>query len=228
MAKIDIRIAGPSEYLSVVDFVNTNFVPREPTCEAQGLCPDEGYRMPFFDSWCMARIKREGSLVVVAETGEKELVGVGFACHMKPGEEEVEDEPVTEKTQRTHRVPEKFQRIMNFLGWFEEKGVAKDVSSSPPDENGRLDYTIITTRAEGPRIPGVGTAMVKKMVEIGRQRGIKHQTVLATSVFSAKVFQNNGFKVCATCPYEDYKVDGKVVFRTESPHTHATYLSLRD
>jgi len=159
MARINISIAGPSDYLSVVDFVNTNFVPREPTCEALGLCPDEGYRMPFFDSWCMARIQREGSLVVVAETGEKELVGVGFACHMKPGEEEVEDEPVTEKTQRTHRVPVKFQRIMDFLGWFEEKGIAKDLSSLPPNENGRLDYTIITGRAEGPRIPGRQTKL---------------------------------------------------------------------
>ena len=46
-------------------------------------------------------------------------------------------------------------------------------------------------------------------------------TTTATSHFSSRIFMKLGFKEVMITSYEDYKIDGEVVFKTSEPHTHA-------
>merc|ERR1712107_413326 len=106
-------------------------------------------------------------------------------------------------------------------------GMKKDaelLNLNTKDQVDRIEYTIISCQSDK-RMPGLGTALVKKMVEIARARGLKYHTVITTGAFSSKIFQKFGFKEVFTMPYVDYKVDGKVVFPPENPHTQDSSLS---
>ena len=46
---------------------------------------------------------------------------------------------------------------------------------------------------------------------------------IATSYFSGRIFEKCGFKDVYSHKYEDYRVDGKLVFHTNEPHTTARY-----
>ena len=45
-------------------------------------------------------------------------------------------------------------------------------------------------------------------------------TSIATSHFSGRIFQKQGFDLIRESPYTDYTVEGRVVFPTSEPHTH--------
>ena len=70
------------------------------------------------------------------------------------------------------------------------------------------------------RIPGLGTQLVSKATDQVTQAGVKALTTVATSHFSGKIFQKQGFDLLSEVSYNDYKVDGKVVFPITEPHTH--------
>ena len=55
-------------------------------------------------------------------------------------------------------------------------------------------------------------------------RGLKVFTTSATSHFSARIFEKLGFTTFKECKYEDYKVEGKIIFPTAPPHTSAKQL----
>ena len=45
-------------------------------------------------------------------------------------------------------------------------------------------------------------------------------TGIATSHYSGKIFQKLGFNLLTETSYDDYRVDGVVVFPPTEPHTH--------
>jgi len=220
MEGITIREATPDDFNRVVDFINCHFVPFEPINKAINLA-EMGYRMPFFDEWCMLRLKKAGSINIIATDDAGDLVGVAIAivdfgdnCNLNP-----EVSP----TDRTKSVPDKFQKIIDFLQWFE--GQALDKASdfcSNKDQNGILDYIIMSARSDR-RIPGLGMTMAKQIMELGLARGISKHTVVTTSAYSARIFEKLGFQQIHSHPFAEYKVDGQVVFPTDNPHTHARF-----
>lgn len=71
------------------------------------------------------------------------------------------------------------------------------------------------------RVPGLGTALVKEGIRVMENRGFSVLTGTATSHFSGRIFQKLGFHEVSAQSYEEYRVDGEVVFKTAAPHTHA-------
>ena len=98
------------------------------------------------------------------------------------------------------------------------------------------DVMILACRSDL-RVPGLGTALVKEGLSIMEERGIKVKysqvklyiltkcgqvfTGTATSHFSGRIFQKLGFQEISAQSFDEYKVDGEVVFLTSDPHTHA-------
>ena len=63
--------------------------------------------------------------------------------------------------------------------------------------------------------------------EIARDNGIKIMRVDCTSHYSARAIAKLGFQCIYTLKYEDYKVNGEVVFKPKHPHNEVKiYLQL--
>ena len=105
------------------------------------------------------------------------------------------------------------------------------------------DVELLACRSDM-RVSGLGTALVKRAVGIMEERGVKVQILVslgssfvlprsspfcifqvitghASSHFSSRIFQKVGFTEVFCQRFVDYKVEGRVVFPTTEPHTHA-------
>jgi len=222
MENITIREARPDEFETIITFLNDHFVPNEPTCSSMKLLEVPGYRMPYFDEWCRLRMTKKDSINVIAVNSKGEILGASFG-YIDYGDD-YSLEPA--QSHRCSKLPEGFGKVLNFLEWLEVKGVEQDQRRASPmlpeEKTPKLDITIISTPSKK-RIPGLGTSIAKKMVEIGDERGVAYQSVLTTSLYSAKIFKKLGFKTVSECNYSDYKIDGKVVFPTADPHKQAGF-----
>merc|ERR1719318_1691622 len=71
------------------------------------------------------------------------------------------------------------------------------------------------------RVPGLGTELSRRAVDMQLQRGVRVVTAIASSYYSARIFEKCGFHNVFSLKYEEYTEEGKVVFNTSQPHTHA-------
>ena len=65
---------------------------------------------------------------------------------------------------------------------------------------------------------GLGTALVNRALERLKKKEFSICVTEATSFYSQKIFDRIDFKTLAEIKYEDYKVDGEVVFPPYGPH----------
>ena len=66
---------------------------------------------------------------------------------------------------------------------------------------------------------GIATKLVQKSIELAKLRGFKVAKAEATGKYSQKLFTNLDFDILFQISYNDYKVDGEVVFRNMGIHT---------
>ena len=142
--------------------------------------------------------------------------------------------PTSEKPcPRFERCPEKLTKIFNFLDQL-KRGL--DVQKDYEVEEW-ADIMILACRSDT-RVPGLGTALAKEGIRVMEDRGFtvgfcfkiwltffrffsQVFTGTATSHFSGRIFQKLGFHEVSAMRYEEYRVDGEVIFKTTAPHTHA-------
>ena len=80
---------------------------------------------------------------------------------------------------------------------------------------------VILCCREDRRVPGLGTALTSKALQLLSQRGTSVCITIATSAYSSRIFRKLGFRELRAVPYCEYIRAGKVVFPTTQPHTHA-------
>lgn len=213
--KCKFREATLEDHPNIVEFCNEHFVAYEPINKAIGLC-DVGYRMPYFDKWIDDAVKSSGAIVLIAEDAlSGDMLGViinTLEPSAKGGDGAEDDLP------RCRRMPEKFGRVMEFLSFLSE-GI--DISSSYQVDQWS-DIMLLAARSDI-RIPGLGTELVTRGMDLAQKRGIKVQTCIATSYFTARISEKLGFTTLKTLNFADYKRDGVVVFPPEEPHIQAKY-----
>lgn len=213
-----MREAVEADYNNIIDFLHENFLFGEPINKAINLC-EVGYRMPYFDRWIDAKLRQPGTVTFLAESPQADLLGVGFSImHSKDAEGCCEPAPAS--AARCDQISDRFRRVLTFLSWLEE-------GAGLPPAIERAEFAMLSGRLDT-RIPGLGTALAQKVVTTARERGVRVHAVTTTSAFSARIFEKLGFKEIFAVPFTDYKVDGKVVFATEAPHTHAKVLLLQE
>lgn len=228
-----MREAVEADFGNIIDFLNENFVPGEPINKAINLC-EPGYRMPYFDRWLEEKLRHAGTITFLAESAvsptagitedPSKLLAVGFSIrHGKADTEASGEHQLTPASSaRSDQVPARFRAVLTFLDWMEK--AAGPLLAAAPE---RVEFAMLSGRLDI-RVPGLGSALAAKVVATARERGVRFQSVITTSAFSARIFEKLGFKEIIAVPFSDYKVDGKVVFATEEPHTHAKLLVLEE
>lgn len=199
----------------ILDFLNEHFVPYEPINCAINLC-EVGYRMPYFDGWVQGFIEKKDTVVILAKDEKEDLLGM-VIIEIEKNRKMPSNSPTSEKPcPRYERCPKKLTKIFNFLDWLKrDLDVQKEYKV---EEWG--DIMILACRSDI-RVPGLGTALVKEGIRVMEDRGFTVFTGTATSHFSGRIFQKLGFHEVSAQSYDEYRVDGEVIFKTTAPHTHA-------
>lgn len=77
------------------------------------------------------------------------------------------------------------------------------------------------------RNKGLGKLLLEQTRDIAKQNGFCQIRSTCTSAFSAKMFANFGYQCVYALNYEDYKENGKVVFKPAEPHTAVRAMILK-
>lgn len=215
MSGYSLMQSSSDDHAQILDFLNEHFVPYEPINSAINLC-EVGYRMPYFDAWITGYLEKEDSLVITARGEQEELLGLVIIQVEKSTKLSLPSSLPAQQLPRHARCPEKLQKIFNFLSWLKKDlDIEKEYKV---DQWG--DIMVLACRSDI-RIPGLGTALIKEGVRVLEERDIKVFTTTATSAFSSRIFEKLGFQEVGVQKYEEYKVEGEVVFPTTEPHSHA-------
>ncbi|XP_072396235.1 arylalkylamine N-acetyltransferase 1-like [Diabrotica undecimpunctata] len=90
-----------------------------------------------------------------------------------------------------------------------------------PGVNKAITVSILTVDSNY-RGMGIAKDLMGRAHLAGKERGCGFMVVECSSHFTALAVKRMGFDCIYTLPYKDYKVDGKIVYNTEPPHTQAT------
>ena len=171
--------------------------------------------MPYFDAWLQNCLEKKDTVTLIARNeDDNEMLGIVIVELMTKDAEMTENTPLKG---RANICPDKLDAIFTFLDWMK-----KDLD--PSRDHGIeqwADVAILACNLDR-RIPGLGTKLVEKATNmIIEEAGVKALTSIATSHYSGKIFQKLGFDVVQETTYDQYKVDGEIVFPTDQPHSHA-------
>ena len=73
------------------------------------------------------------------------------------------------------------------------------------------------------RMPGLGTELGRRAVDMQHMRGVRVITAIASSYFSGRIFDKCGFDNVFSIKYDEYTEEGKVIFNTREPHTYVKH-----
>ena len=171
--------------------------------------------MPFFDDWQLSCLRGERNISLIARD-EKTSALLGVIIMEVIRDTEVQEDQKSEvRVPRHKQCPDKMEAILTFLDWVKsdlDVGQVYGVKEW-------VDLAILCCDTDN-RVPGLGTELCIRGLRAVQERGFKVVTSIATSHFSGRIFQKQGFDLIRESPYIDYKVDDKVVFPTNDPHTH--------
>jgi len=214
MANYKITEANEKDHEEILDFLNEHFVPHEPINAAINLC-DKGYRIPFFDDWQLGCLKNERNISLIARDEETNSLQGVIIMEVISAEVKEDQNQSGVKLPRHKQCPDKMAAIFTFLDWIKSGlDVAQVYGVSE-----WVDLAILCCNTDT-RTPGLGTQLCIRGLKAVQDKGFKVVTSIATSHFSGKIFQKQGFDLIRESPYTDYKVDGNIVFPTKDPHTH--------
>lgn len=109
----------------------------------------------------------------------------------------------------------KFNKIIKLLDYVDRE--ARVFDHFP--EIDRLVNVKILSVDSNMRGKGIAQLLMDQTRNNARQEGIKLMRVDCSSEYSAKAVQRLGFHPIYSLPYNEYKVNGELVFNPENPHT---------
>jgi len=94
-----------------------------------------------------------------------------------------------------------------------------DLAKLKNENKKEMNIRVISVHPEW-RNKKVGRALIERSCEIAEMNGFNQIRSICTSEYSAKTFEKLGFHCVQAINYEDYKENGKIVFKPDPPHTH--------
>ncbi|CAG9854165.1 unnamed protein product [Phyllotreta striolata] len=205
----DIKIATSADQEDVRQFLQKFFYKDEPLNLFLELITDEHPRCLDLERFTLKDLDSGVNLLAV-QNGK--LIGVCLNGILERGaadDFECEDE--------------KFSKIVKLLDYV---AVESDPFKIYPGVNRGMIVKILSVDGSF-RGKGIAKDLMVKTRELARQKGCGFITVDCSSYYTACAARKLGFKPHYTLNYEDYKVDGEVVFRPEAPHKALTVYTQR-
>ncbi|CAH0561251.1 unnamed protein product [Brassicogethes aeneus] len=210
----DIEIIQESDKDEVLKFLQTFFFKDEPLNHSINLINDEHPRCMDLEKYSLKELNNGLNLKAVLDG---KMIGVCLNGILERGfvdEIDLNDDSVKHP---------KFSKIAKLLDF-----VAKDsdVFQHFPDCEKAMSVKIISvdTTLRG---RGLAKHFMLKTRDLAKEHGCGFMTVDCSSHFSAMALAKLNFNLTYTLKYSDYKVDGKVVFHPEEPHTAVTVYTQR-
>ncbi|KYB28020.1 Dopamine N-acetyltransferase-like Protein [Tribolium castaneum] len=206
---IEVITAGDAD--EVLRFLRCFFIRDEPLNHSIGLldgketCPElESYSIKDLDSGLNLKAVSNGKIIGVCLNG---ILTRGYL-------EEIEEANCEDK---------KFESILRLL---DHVAVQSDIFSHFPDVDKAMVVKILSVDSSL-RGRGIAKDLMNRTRDLARELGCGIMTADCTSHFTARALKKLGFECIYSLNYEDYKVNGEVVFTPETPHAAVTVYTQR-
>ncbi|XP_056637909.1 arylalkylamine N-acetyltransferase 1-like [Diorhabda sublineata] len=201
----EIKIIQKQEKKEIIQFMRKYFMPDEPINTSINLVtedkpfnePLEEFLIKGYDSGVSLKAVQNGKLIAIC---------ISYILEKNEKHEQVESDN------------KDFMTIYNFLTYVDEHCNA---FGEFPECDRAITSPILAVH---PSYRGLGIArdMMYRILETGKEKKCGFMVVECSSHFTALALQKLNFECIYRLPYEDYKVDDKIVFKTKPPHNAAT------
>ncbi|CAG9821515.1 unnamed protein product [Phaedon cochleariae] len=202
-----LRLATPEDKGGILRLLREFFCKDEPTCDSLKIVSAENPVNHALEDYCMKYF--DDGVTVVAFHNEN-IIAMCLAGITERG-----------KLDNFHCSDEMFLKTATFLGYVDQQA---DSFKQFPECDKALVINVVTVDTLY-RGRGLASRLIQKTIELGKERGCGFVTAQCTNHFSALAMKKLGFQLHYSLDYADYKVDGKVVFRTKPPHEAVTVYS---
>ncbi|XP_074037780.1 dopamine N acetyltransferase isoform X2 [Leptinotarsa decemlineata] len=201
----EIRIATDEDREQIREFLQNFFYKDEPLNSFLQLINEDNPRCLDLEKFTLKDLNNGLNLLAIHD---KKLIGVCLNGLMERGK--AEEEFVCKD--------EKFSKIVQLLEHVAEES---DPFKKYPGIDKAVTVKILSVDGSY-RGKGIAKDLMARTRDIARKIGCGFVSVDCTSHYSACAARKLGFEKHYTLRYEDYKVDGKVLFTPEAPHRALT------
>lgn len=201
----EIKIIQKEEKEEIVQFMRKYFMPDEPINTSINLVTEE---KPFNEPLEEFLVEGYDSGVSLKAVQNGKLIAICIS-------------PIVERNKKHEQVKsdnKDFMTILNFFAYVDEHC---DAFQEFPDSDTAITITVLAVHP-GYRGLGIARDMMMRTLDAGKEKGCGFMVVECSSHFTALALQKLNFECIYRLPYEDYKVDDKIVFNTKPPHNAAT------
>ncbi|KAH3853171.1 hypothetical protein DPMN_095693 [Dreissena polymorpha] len=191
---LHIEISSTERTGALVDFLADHFIPDEPLSKSLGLVMNEEGKQ-----WHVQRFSENLSILLIDDV-TSDVVGVRTICTCRKNDK-IPFEDTPDNTQ---------WKIFQFLYHKrEEMDVFKRF-----DVNVAFKLAHVAVRADYRRL-GLATKLIEAALMFCSRSGLKKPCVTSegTSPFTRNIYDKNGFDVLHTFYFDDYLINGDVVFK---------------
>ncbi|XP_063915207.1 arylalkylamine N-acetyltransferase 1-like isoform X1 [Zophobas morio] len=206
-----IEIITANDKEEVVQFLRTFFIRDEPLNYSIGLldgrptCVElEEYSLKDLDNGLNLKAVCNGKIIGVCLNG---ILERGYT-------DEIEEVTCPDK---------KFAKILRLL---DHVAVESKIFTHFPDVNKAITVKILSVDSSL-RGRGIAKDLMNKTRDMAKELSCGLMTADCTSHFTAKALKRLSFECVYSLKYEDYKVNGEVVFTPEKPHEAVTVYAQR-
>ncbi|RZB38781.1 dopamine N acetyltransferase, partial [Asbolus verrucosus] len=207
----DIEVIDDGDKEEVLQFLRTFFIRDEPLnfslglLEGRATCAElEDYSIKDLNSGLNLKAVSNGKIIGVCLNG---ILNKGYV-------DEIEEACCEDK---------KFAKILKLL---DHVAVQSNIFSHFPEIDKAMTVKILSVDSSW-RGRGIAKDLMNRTRELARELGCGIMTVDCTSHFTARALKKLGFECIYSLKYEDYKINGEVVFTPEKPHAAVTVYTQR-
>ncbi|KAG5880987.1 hypothetical protein JTB14_024525 [Gonioctena quinquepunctata] len=208
--EFEIRIASEEDKEQVLEFLQKFFYRDEPLNSFLELINDDHPRCLDLEKFSLKDLDNGVNLLAIYDG---KLIGVSLNGIMERGE--LEGEFVCQDL--------KFNKIVQFL---DHVATESDPFQKYPGIDKAMTVKILSVDGSY-RGKGIAKDLMDKTRDLAKQMGCGFITVDCTSHYTACAAKKLGFEKHYTLRYEDYKVNGEVVFNPAVPHKAVTVYTQR-
>jgi arylalkylamine N-acetyltransferase len=206
-----IELVKDSDREELLQFLRTFFIRDEPINDSIGLldgratCSElEDYSLKELDNGINLKAVSNGKIIGVCLNG---ILERGYV-------DEIEEVNCNDK---------KFAKILKLL---DHVAVESKIFSHFPDVDKAMTVKILSVDSSL-RGRGIAKDLMNRTRDLARELGCGIMTADCTSHFTARALKKLGFECIYSLKYEDYKVNGEVVFTPATPHAAVTVYTQR-